>query len=305
MKRTVIIITILIFSVFVVVGFARFYLDKYRSKIEIVDHAIPVQVEKAQTRTMNRSLEYVGNVRAQEEALIYPKVPGKLIEKIKVEGDAVKKGDVLMYIDRDEVGLRFEKAPVESPMDGVVGGISVDLGEHLTTQTAVGLIVKMDQMKIVIDIPEIYATKIFFDQAVHLQFDAYPGDIFNGRITKISPIVNTANRSFPIEILIPNPEDKLKSGMFAKVEIVIEAHQDAIAVRKEAIMGKEPNAYVYVINNDTAQLRGVTLGIRSADLVEVTSGVDPDDAVVIMGQQRLFDGAKVRVDTRSRQEFKL
>jgi multidrug efflux pump subunit AcrA (membrane-fusion protein) len=298
MKKVIVLTIGVVFGAIVILGFARFYLEKHNTVATTVDTAIPVQVELTRAAEIQKNLEYVGNVRAEEEALVYPKVSGKLIEKIKVEGDAVQKGEILLYVDRDEVGLKFEKAPIESPMNGIVGEITVDIGEHVTPQT----VVKMDRMKIALDIPEVYSSKISLGQEVLLKFDAYPAEAFQGKITKISPIINLANRAFPIEILILNPENKLKSGMFAKVEIIIESHENAITVRKEVILGKEPNAYVYIVENNIAKLRNVKIGIRSADRVEISEGVQKGDLVVVLGQQRLYDGAQVRIDTGSSQE---
>jgi len=302
MKKVIVLTIGVVFGAIVILGFARFYLEKHNTVATTADTAIPVQVELTRAAEIQKNLEYVGNVRAEEEALVYPKVSGKLIEKIKAEGDAIQKGEVLLYVDRDEVGLKFEKAPIESPMNGIVGEITVDIGEHVTPQTVVGLVVKMDRMKIALDIPEVYSSKISLGQEVHLKFDAYPEEVFQGKITKISPIINLANRAFPIEILILNPENKLKSGMFAKVEIIIESRENAITVRKEVILGKEPNAYVYIVENNIAKLRNVKIGIRSADRVEISEGVQKGDLVVVLGQQRLYDGAQVRIDTGSSQE---
>src|SRR3989338_1165337 len=112
------------------------------------DEVVPVRVAKVELRDIQESLDYIGNIKAQNEAVVYPKVSGKIIEKLKEDGNEVKKGDVIMYIDRDEVGFKFENAPVESPLEGVVGRIYVDIGANVTAQTPVALIVSMDNVKI-------------------------------------------------------------------------------------------------------------------------------------------------------------
>ena len=90
---------------------------------------IPVKVMKVELKDLNYILEYAGDIKAEDEAYIYPKVSGKIIEKLKEDGSIVNKGDYLCYIDRDEVGLNFKKAPVESTLNGVVGRFLVDIGE--------------------------------------------------------------------------------------------------------------------------------------------------------------------------------
>ncbi|MFA6610744.1 MAG: hypothetical protein WCT15_07860, partial [Candidatus Omnitrophota bacterium] len=68
---------------------------------------IPVKIMKVELRDIKRALEYVGTIKGQDEAVVYPKVSGKIIEKVKEEGTMVNKGDIIAYIDRDEVGLKF------------------------------------------------------------------------------------------------------------------------------------------------------------------------------------------------------
>ncbi len=266
------------------------------------DPNIPVRVKKVHLRDIQKTLEYVGNVKAQAEVMIYPKVSGKIIEKVKEEGAAVNPGDVIAYIDRDEIGLKFEKAPVESPIKGVIGRVFVDIGSHVTTpvagtsQTAVAMVIDMDTMIIDLDIPEIYLPKVSLGQQANVTFDAYPGERFTGTVERISPVLNLLNRAAPVEIRIDNKDHRLKSGMFARVILPLEKHERVPILIKEAVTGQEPEAYVYVIENGKAFSRRVTLGIREAENVEVTTGVKAGDLVVVMGQQRLYDDAPVRVE---------
>ena len=257
------------------------------------DEVVPVRVAKVELRDIQESLDYIGNIKAQNEAVVYPKVSGKIIEKLKEDGNEVNKGDVIMYIDRDEVGFKFENAPVESPLEGVVGRIYVDIGANVTAQTPVALIVSMDNVKIDLNIPEKYIPQVSLDQNADITVDAY-NEKFKGVVTKISPVVDMDTRTAPVEITVDNKAHMLKSGMFAKVSLIIGEGKSVPVVLKESIMGKAPGAYVYVIEDNKAVLRNVKLGIRQDGYFEVTDGVKEGDSVVIMGQQRLKDGIDVK-----------
>jgi len=257
---------------------------------------IPVKVLKVKLQELSESLEYTGNIKAQDEAVVYPKVSGKIIEKVKVDGSAINKGETIAYIDRDEVGLTFEKAPVDSPLTGIVGRVYVDIGENVTIQTPVALVVDMDKVKIDLAIPEKYLPRLSGGLEAQINVDAYPEEVFSGRVTKISPIVDLTTRAAPIEITVDNPQHRLKSGMFAKVRLILEEHKNIPVILKEAIIGKEPNLYVYVIENNQAILKKITLGLRQGPYFEVRDGLRQGDLVVIMGQQRLKDNAKVNVE---------
>ncbi|MFA5411655.1 MAG: efflux RND transporter periplasmic adaptor subunit [Candidatus Omnitrophota bacterium] len=263
---------------------------------EITQEAIPVKVMRVKSRDIQETLDYVGNIKARDEAIIYPKVSGKIIQKVKDEGSFVEKQDVIAYIDRDEVGLKFEKAPVESSLAGVVGRVYVDIGEHVDQQTPVALVVNMDKVKIDLDIPEKYLPQVSLGQQASVSVDAYPQEEFSGEVTKISPVVDLTTRSAPIEISVDNSGHRLKSGMFANVRLILNERKNVPVILKEALIGKEPELFVYAVSDDKAILKKIILGIRQGPYFEVRSGLKDGDLVVIMGQQRLKDNTKVRVE---------
>ena len=264
--------------------------------VELKEEAVPVKIMKVRLEDVSKALEYVGNIKGQDEAIVYPKISGKVIEKVKEEGSPVAKGDVIAYIDRDEVGLKFEKAPVESPLAGTVGRVYIDIGSSVTVTTPIALVADMDKAEVDLDIPESYLPKILVGQKAILGVDAYPGEEFLGSVTRISPVVDLATRTAPIEITIDNPDHRLQSGMFAKVDLIIEEHKSYPVILKEAVIGRVDPVYVYVIENGRAYLRQVKLGVRKGALVEVLDGLKAGDAVVIMGQQKLRDGAVVAAE---------
>lgn len=258
-----------------------------------VEENIPVKVSRIELKELEETIDYVGNIKAKDEVMVYPKVSGKIIEKVKEDGSPVNKGEAIAYIDRDEVGLKFERAPVESPLSGVVGRVYVDIGQNVTAQTPIALVVNMDEVKINLDIPEKYLTKVSLEQEAKINVDAYPQEEFSGQVTKISPVVDLTVRAAPIQITVDNPRYRLQSGMFAKVRLILQTHKNIPVILKEAVMGKEPNLYVYVIENKKATLRKVTLGVRQGPYYEVQQGLKEGDLVVIVGQQRLYEGATV------------
>lgn len=255
--------------------------------------AIPVKTDTIVLKDIQETIDYVGDIRALDEVSVYPKVSGKIIKKVKDEGAAVSKAEVLAFIDRDEVGEKYEPAPVESPISGIVGRMYVDIGTQVTPQTAVALVVNMSSMTIDLNIPEKYLGNIRIGQKADLTVDAYPQSAFSGEISKISPVVNPALRAAPIEITVSNPDSKLQSGMFARVRIVMREFSGVPVVIKEALLGNAPDFYVYVVESGTARSRPVKTGVRQGGYVAVSEGLRQGDRVVVIGQQQLYDGASV------------
>jgi multidrug efflux pump subunit AcrA (membrane-fusion protein) len=274
------------------------------SKKKEESRVIPVRVMKVEYKDIQKTLDYVGDIKAEDEAAIYPKVSGKIIEKLKNEGDSVVKGDVIAYIDRDEVGFKFEKAPVESPMSGIIGRVYVDIGTQVNPQTPIALEVHMDNVKIDLDIPEQYLPRVSLGQTAQIYVQAYPEETFIGKVSRISPVLDLETRTAPIEIMISNPGHSLKSGMFARVELVIDEHKGVPAIVKEAIIGKEPNIYVYAAEGNTARQKNIKLGIHQGIYYEVLEGLKRGDSVVVMGQQQLYDGAAVSIEKEEQAESK-
>lgn len=294
--------SIFLFFSFLTLHLAMGCAKKHETK-KAKDEIVPVKVMKATPRDIQKTLDYVDDIKAQDEAQVYPKVNGKVYEKIKEDGAEVKKGDVIAYIDRDEVGLKFEKAPVESPLTGIIGRVYVDIGSTVSPQTPVALVVNIDKVKIDLDIPEKYLPQISVGQDASINVDAYPEIKFAGKVSKISPVIDLATRTAPIEIVILNAKHRLKPGMFARVRLVTEEHKNVVAVLKEAFVGREPNLYLFVIENNKAVLRKATAGIHQGNFVEVTSGLQPDEDVVIMGQQKLRDGLQVVIAEEASSEY--
>ncbi|MBI5143489.1 MAG: efflux RND transporter periplasmic adaptor subunit [Candidatus Omnitrophica bacterium] len=290
MRRKVLYFIILFLAAAVIAGCGKGSAGKVR------DETVPVKVMNVKKENLKKVLEYVGDIKGQDEAILYPKVSGKIIEKVKEAGSPVNKGEAIAYVDRDEIGLKFEKAPVESPLTGIVGRLYVDIGSNVTPQTAIAMVADMTKAEINLEIPERYLPKVSLGQEAELEIDAYPSDKFIGKVTRISPIVDLETRAAPIEITIDNADNKLQSGMFARVRLIIEEHKDVPIILKEAIIGREPDTYVYIVEGSKAVLKRVRLGLREGPHYEVLEGVEAGDTVVIVGQQRLRDGAPVRTE---------
>lgn len=261
---------------------------------------ISVKTMKVELKNINKTLDYVGNIAGQDEAKVYPKVGGKIIEKLKEDGSEVKKGDIIAYIDRDEVGFQFEKAPVESPLTGIVGRVYVDKGTSVSPATPIALVVDMDNVEVNLDVPEKYLHRVSLGQVAEIKVDAYPEEKFVGKVSKISPVVDLETRTAPIEIVISNSDHRLKPGMFARLRLIMETHRDVPVIMKEAVLGKEPNVYIYVVSTEgkasIACQRKIKLGVREGPYYEVEDGLKEGEVVVVMGQQRLYEGAAVRME---------
>lgn len=263
--------------------------------------AVLVKVMNVEKGNIREVLSCVGDIKAQEEIIVYSKVSGKLIENTVSEGDIVKKNEVLALIDRDEVGFKFEKAPVVSPIDGIVGRIYLDKGTHIrassdmSSGTPVALVVDMDKMYVKINVIEKDIPKVKKGQKAEIMVDAYPDEIFTGEVDRISPVVDLASRTALAEIKLSNTDHRLKSGMFARVKVITSVHENALIVPIEAIVYQEGNANLFVVEQNIARLREVKIGFKDAGGVEIASGLKEGEKVIIEGAYGLKNNTRVKV----------
>jgi RND family efflux transporter MFP subunit len=185
---------------------------------------------------------------------------------------------------------------LRSPISGLVTLRTFDNGA-LTGGQPILEVQQINTVKIVIHAEEANFPYVKIGMPVQVRLDIYPDQIFTGRVSLISPVVNQVSHSFDVEIKMENNQLKIRPGMFARVTINY-GTQDHVMVSDRAVIKQSGvnDRYVYVLNSDsTVTYRRVILGQRKSDRYEVLSGLEDGEEVVIAGQSRLIDGAKVTV----------
>ncbi len=254
-----------------------------------------VKAEKAQIKDIEDYLTLVGSVKAMDEAVLYPRVAGKLLRNLLTEGDAVKKDQAVALVERDEPGVVYEPAPVPSTLNGVIGRIYQDSGANVTAQTPIALVVSQGQVRVVVDLPERYMGKVFMGQQARIKVDAFPDMLFQGKVYRVSPVVDTQTRSAVIELLADNSSGRLKSGMFSEVRLVVGAKGGAVAVPSSAILSENEKNYIFLPVNGLAVRRDVKTGISNEDYTQVSIGLKAGEELITFGLYGLKDRSKIKV----------
>jgi membrane fusion protein, multidrug efflux system len=185
-------------------------------------------------------------------------------------------------------------ALVFSPIDGFVAERTADLGEYVSPTGKVATIVRINPLRVRIDIPEQAIPEVSVGQAVSVTTSAWPDRNFSGRIARISPNVSQTSRTLTVEAEIENSSGVLKPGQFATVRILQSRAQPAVLVPSRAVRTESGVNRVFVIKDGHAQERLVQLGQAEGDLVEIKSGVAADETVATSNIDQLSDGIAVR-----------
>jgi multidrug efflux pump subunit AcrA (membrane-fusion protein) len=185
-------------------------------------------------------------------------------------------------------------ANVYSPIDGYITDRSADLGEYVSTTTKVATVVRINPLRVRIDIPEQAIPAVSVGQSVSVTTSAWPDKNFSGRIARISPNVTATSRTLTVEAEIENASGALKPGQFATVRILQSAAAPATLVPARAVRTESGVSRIFVIKDGRAQERVVQLGQTEGDLVEVKSGVAGSENVATSNVDQLSDGMAVR-----------
>jgi membrane fusion protein (multidrug efflux system) len=177
----------------------------------------------------------------------------------------------------------------------IVSQRSVSEGSFVRTGTEVCKLVIDRVLKLKVLVPERYSHEIQRGQTVEVFTASQPAP-FAGRVARINPTVDPVNRTFQVEIEIPNPDGKLKPGSFAKAAILTKRDSQVATVPLEALTTFAGITKVFVMQNGQAKEVRVALGVQNTDWAEITQPSLPRDAqVVVSGQANLADGTPIVV----------
>lgn len=189
-----------------------------------------------------------------------------------------------------------ENTVLTSPVSGVVTARNYDPGDMASGPILT--VAQVNPIKIVINVTESEFSKIHKGMPAKVTFDTYGDEQFSGKITMVSPTIDHASRTFGVEVTMDNAAGRILPGMFGRVELNLGTENHVVVPDKAVVkQSGSGNQYVYVYNpqDGTVSYNKVELGRRMGNLYELTSGVPTGSQVVISGQSRLTNGAKVEL----------
>ncbi len=200
----------------------------------------------------------------------------------------------------DEASLALKQAMLDkynlsAPFDGVLGLRQVSVGDFVSPGTAIVNLESIDPIKVDFRVPEAFLTAVKTGQQIAIAVDAMPDRTFNGQISAIDPQVDPAGRSVVIRAKIPNPDDMLKPGLFARVTLTLGRTEESILVPEQAVVPVGTQHFVYRVVEGKVAVTKVKLGQRRAGEVEIVEGLSRGDTVITAGHLKVRDGQPVQV----------
>jgi membrane fusion protein (multidrug efflux system) len=194
---------------------------------------------------------------------------------------------------------------IRAPFSGFVAERNLDLGAYVTgaatstSTTSRGILSLHDveTVRILIEVVEKDVPLVQIGHKAEVRAEAYPDRVFEGTVTRIVQALNRATRTMTVELDLPNKDHLLKGGMFARVEVLVGKHANALQLPIDAVSRLEDAQYVYIVREGKAERIPVEIGVRDENRVEITKGLTGMEHVIVSGKDLVHDGTPVQAQT--------
>lgn len=195
-----------------------------------------------------------------------------------------------------QLRTRLDYTTIRAPITGVVTEKRVETGDIIGNQTRLFTIAYVDTMVVRVQVSELDVVQLRPGDPASVLLDAYPGQPLTGRIRRIFPAADPTTRLVPVEVALEQNDQRLaRAGFLARVELALGTRENVLLVPASAIVSDVGSSAVFVVEDGTAHRRVVRTGLNSEGRIEILSGVEEGDPVVIAGNNGLRDGAQVRI----------
>jgi RND family efflux transporter MFP subunit len=262
-----------------------------------------LEVNKATARTRESDLKVAETTLARQKNMF----TSGLSSKQNLEDAEARYNAAISQVDVAKAQVNQTQARIEelkvtlgntsiiSPVDGFVGRRNLDAGAFAGTNSPVVSVVDISTVRLVANLVEKDFRRIRQGLQASVEVDAFPGEKFTGKVSRVAPIFDAATRTAVMEIEIANPGFRLKPGMYARVSLTVDRQPDALTVPRNSIVDLEGKRGVYVIDQQVARFRPVKTGLQDADRVQVLDGLDEGQRVVTTGALAIKDGDRVQL----------
>jgi membrane fusion protein (multidrug efflux system) len=209
-------------------------------------------------------------------------------EKIKFEMEALEASFNLASLELDYTQIR-------APIDGVIAERYVKLGNTINVGEPAFRVTGLDPLVAYLHVPEREYRHIAAGQPVGIEIDALPGDPIVASVSRVSPIVDPQTGTFKITVEIVDEKRRIKPGMFGRISVVYDVHENALQVPRSALVEETDSLSVFVVEDGLAIRKFVTTGYGNRGMIEITTGLEEGEQVVTVGQVSLKQDSKVTV----------
>jgi len=255
-----------------------------------------VQTAVLKTGSLQSYLDLTGNVVTQTDVEVFSDVGGKLASVNVKVGDIVYKGSsVIATIDPSKPGSNYALSVVYSPLTGTVTSVDAQLGATVSTSTSLATVGVMSDLYVESKVPEQNIAALRAGLHANITFEAYPGIVFPAVVERVSPTVDTTSRTKTARLRFLRQDSRVSPGMFGRIQLFQDARPAHVLVPQDAIVTQSGISGAFVVENNKAFRRTVTVGTTVDGISEILTGLSAGQILVTKGQELLDDNVQVRV----------
>lgn len=253
-----------------------------------------VAVSTVKLDTVVRTVQFLGTLQGDKQAMAMPKIAGRVTEIVRPEGSSVSEGDPIAYVVNDVPGMDFKPGPVTAPVSGTVGKVYVEVGQSVAPGMPVASVASYgERVRVRVSVSDVDLRFIRPGARGIISVVAFPDTTFTGKVSRITPVLDQMSRTATAELVVENRGRQLVPGMACAVRLVLEQRDAAVSLPLTALLN-DGSARIAVLDGNTARFRAVELGLVGDRAVEVVSGIQPGDKVITTGKERIKDGDEVK-----------
>ena len=245
-----------------------------------------------------------GDIVAASTVDAFSDAAGRVSRLFVSVGSRVRRDDPIAEVDPSRPGMEFVPSLVKAPVAGTIVALPAQLGMTINQAVPLARIAAGEGLEVRLFVAERFISKVALNQRCEIRLGAFPGEVFRGVVTELSPVLDPASRTMEIRVGVENPGGRLRAGMFAMARIITEEKDNIVKIPASAIINRFGEQYVFVIDNSdpdalVARKRNVIPGISIDGVMEIQHGLEPDEEIVIRGQGLIDDGSRVNVIERT------
>ena len=214
------------------------------------DDNVPVFAVNTTTAVQGQIWDYIalsGDIVAGTSVDVYSDVAGRITRVYVDIGNRVNRGAPIAAVDPSKPGMNYIPGVAAAPIAGTVIALPAQVGATVNQAVPLARISGTSALEIKLYVAERFISKVALDQLCEITLDAWPGDVFRGTVTEVSPVVDPASRTMEVKVNVTNQDDKLKEGMFAKVKLITEQKENIVKIPASAVIQRFGESYVFVV----------------------------------------------------------
>lgn len=258
-------------------------LENQLRSIEANYNVTKLQADNAKTTLESNQILYEEGVISKSE-----------YDQLKLAYDTAEANLTAIEIQKENLEKNIADCSVTVPISGVISARNIEIGSFASQSSPAYTIIDLSSVKVEVGVSEQMVNQISVGDTVDVNLTAVSPEPLQGTVSTISPAA-TQTGTYTIKITMDNSRGLLKPGMLAEVTFVTAASDDTMLLPRDAVIDKDGETYVYIVENSTAKKVLVEIGIESGETVEITDGLTTDMQVVTKGQTYISDGEQVEV----------